>query len=310
MRVRKNRFASVVAATAVALAASGCADGGDDEPDAGSGGGPAGETITIAVFTGWDEGIAASFLWGHILEEEGATVEYTFQDPGPTFAGVAQGDADIAFDAWLPNTHADYWDEHGDELEDLGAWYANAPLTIAVNEDAPIQSLTELAGNAEAFGNRIVGIEPGAGLTRITRDEVIPTYGLTELEFVPSSTSAMLQELDNAISAGDHIVVTLWQPHWAYAAYPIRNLDDPESALGAGEEIHSFARPGFSEDFPEVAGWVENFTLTEEQLLEIEDIMVVQNQASTNEDYAAAIDEWVEANPDYVEQVKAGGQQQ
>jgi glycine betaine/proline transport system substrate-binding protein len=116
----------------------------------------------------------------------------------------------------------------------------------------------------------------------------------------------MLQELDSAISAGDNIVVTLWQPHWAYAAYSIRNLEDPEGALGAGEEIHSFARPGFSEDFPEVTGWVENFTLTEQQLLEIEDIMVVQNQASTNEEYADSIDEWIAANPDYVDQLKSG----
>jgi glycine betaine/proline transport system substrate-binding protein len=308
MRIRNyKKPATILAATAAVLAVTACADDGGDGSEPGNGGDSvAGETITIAVFTGWDEGIVASFLWGHLLEEEGATVEYTFQDPGPTFAGVAQGDADIAFDAWLPETHADYWAEYGDTLEDLGAWYADAPLTIAVNEDAPIRSLTELAENADVFGNRIVGIEPGAGLTRITRDEVVPTYGLEEMEFVPSSTSAMLQELDSAISAGDNIVVTLWQPHWAYAAYSIRNLEDPEGALGAGEEIHSFARPGFSEDFPEVTGWVENFTLTEQQLLEIEDIMVVQNQASTNEEYADSIDEWIAANPDYVDQLKSG----
>jgi glycine betaine/proline transport system substrate-binding protein len=308
MRIRNHKkSAGILAATAATLLAlTACGDNGDDEPAGNGGDGLSGETITIGVFTGWDEGIVASFLWGHILEEEGAEVEYTFQDPGPTFTGVAQGDADIAFDAWLPNTHSDYWAEHGDELEDLGIWYDDAPLTIAVNEDAPIQSLAELAASADTFGNRIVGIEPGAGLTRITRDEVIPTYGLDGMEFLPSSTSAMLQELDNAISAGDNIVVTLWQPHWAYAAYPIRNLEDPEGALGEGEEIHSFARPGFSEDFPQVAEWVQNFRLSEEQLLEIEDIMVVQNQASTDEEYAAAIDEWIGANPDYVDQLKAG----
>lgn len=289
----------------MALVLTACADDGGGDAG-GEGGTLDGETINIAVFNGWDEGIAASFLWGHILEEEGATVEYTFAEPGLTFSGVAGGSADISFDAWLPNTHADYWDEFGGDLEDLGAWYDEAPLTIAVNADAPIQSLDELADNAEEMGGRIVGIEPGAGLTRITRDEVIPTYGLEDMEFVESSTSAMLQELDTALAAGDNIVVTLWQPHWAYAAYDIRNLEDPENALGDPEQIKTFARSGFSDDYPEVAEWVQNFRLTEEQLTAIEDIMVVQNESASDEEYAASIDEWIEQNPDYIEQLKAG----
>ena len=289
----------------MALVLTACADDGGGDAG-GEGGTLDGETINIAVFNGWDEGIAASFLWGHILEEEGATVEYTFAEPGLTFSGVAGGSADISFDAWLPNTHADYWDKFGGDLEDLGAWYDEAPLTIAVNADAPIQSLDELADNAEEMGGRIVGIEPGAGLTRITRDEVIPTYGLEDMEFVESSTSAMLQELDTALAAGDNIVVTLWQPHWAYAAYDIRNLEDPENALGDPEQIKTFARSGFSDDYPEVAEWVQNFRLTEEQLTAIEDIMVVQNESASDEEYAASIDEWIEQNPDYIEQLKAG----
>ncbi|MEK8228064.1 hypothetical protein NKG05_21205 [Oerskovia sp. M15] len=59
-------------------------------------------------------------------------------------------------------THADYKEQYGDDLEDLGYWYDDAKLTIAVNEDAPIDSIDELAANADLFGNRIVGIESGA----------------------------------------------------------------------------------------------------------------------------------------------------
>ena len=42
------------------------------------------------------------------------------------------------------------------------------------------QSLEDLAAQPEVVGNRLVGIEPGAGLTRITKEEVIPTYGLDD----------------------------------------------------------------------------------------------------------------------------------
>lgn len=303
MRVRNHKRSAglLAAAAATALVLAAC---GDDNGGNGDGGEPlAGETITIGVFNGWDEGISASFLWGNILEDQGATVTYVFADPGPTFEGVAQGSADVSFDAWLPNTHADFWAEHEGTIEDLVTWYDEAPLTIAVNEDAPIQSLDELAANADVFDNRIVSIEPGSGLYRITRDEVVPTYGLEGMELLSPGTNAMLQELDNAIADGNDIVVTLWKPHWAYAAYPIRDLEDPEGVLAAAETIHAFGRPGFTEDFPEVAEWISNFKLTEQQLLEIEDIMVVQDEAATNTEYAASVRKWMDANPDYVAQL-------
>lgn len=306
MRIRnlKKSAGLLAGAASIALVLAGCGDdgdGGNGDGNGDAGSGLEGQTITIGVFSGWDEGIAASFLWGNVLEDQGATVEYITSDPGPTFQGVADASADISFDAWLPNTHADFWAAHEGVVEDLGAWYLEAPLTIAVNEDAPIQSLAELADNADVFGNRIVSIESGSGLYRITRDEVIPTYGLEDMELLDPGTTAMLQELENAIADGNDIVVTLWQPHWAYAAYPIRNLQDPEGVLANAEEIHAFARPGFTEDFPELAEWVQGFELTEEQLLEIEDIMVVQDEASTDEEYAASVRKWMDANPDYVE---------
>src|SRR5699024_2622844 len=111
-------------------------------------------------------------------------------DAGIVYTGLAGGDYDVNFDMWLPITHADYLKKYEDDLEQLGVWYDDAKLTIAVNEDAPISSLAELAENADEFGNRIVGIESGAGLTRITQDEAIPTYGLEDMEFVISSTPA------------------------------------------------------------------------------------------------------------------------
>ncbi len=304
--VRKSaRLIAGAAATALVLAACGGDNGAEPGGGNGDGGGGAlqGKTITIGVFSGWEEGIAASYLWGHILQQEGAEVSYETADPGPIYAAVAQGQFDVSFDAWLPSTHEDYWAEHGDNMEDLGTWFDDAPLTIAVNEDAPIQSLTELSEAAEQFDNRIIGIEPGAGLTRITKDEVIPTYGLDDMEFVESSTPAMLAELEGAIDRGDNVVVTLWRPHWAYDAFPIRDLDDPENALGDPEEIHAFARTGFSEDFPQVAEWVGNFKLTDDQLSSLEKIMFFENEGEENE---ASVEQWLKDNPDFVAALKAG----
>ncbi len=156
-------------------------------------------TVKVAVFNGWPEGEAASYLWKHVLEKQGYTVDFEYADAGPAFAGLSTGDYDIAFDGWLPTTHAQYMKTYGAHLTDLGAWNDEAKLTIAVNKDAPIDSLDQLASHASAFGDRLVGIEPGAGLTEAVQQKVIPQYGLQKLDFVTSSTPAMLAELSSAM---------------------------------------------------------------------------------------------------------------
>ncbi|MPY82551.1 MAG: glycine/betaine ABC transporter substrate-binding protein [Actinophytocola sp.] len=298
--LRGQRLIGSLAVAALALTACG---GGGSEGGGGAEGPMAGQEITIGVFSGWEEGIAASYLWGHIFEKAGAEVSYQTAEAGPTFAGVAQGQTDVSFDAWLPATHADYWKEYGPDLEDLGAWFDDAPLTIAVNKDAPIQSLAELKANADKFGGRIVGIEPGAGLTQITKEDVIPQYGLQNMKLVESSTTAMLAELRSATESGENIAVTLWRPHWAYSAFPIRDLKDPKNALGDPEEIHAFGTKGFSEEYPEAAKWIKNFKMTDEQLSSLEELMFNENQGQKNE---LSVDQWLKDNPGFVKQMTNG----
>jgi len=238
----------------------------------------------------WDEDIAATYLWKSILENEGYTVELTQLDVAPVYSGLAQGDMDLFLDAWLPATHGDYWAEYGDQLEDLGIWYDNGLLTLAVPEYVDAQTIADLEGQADTFGGRIIGIEPGAGLMRVTREEAIPGYGLEDYTLVEGSTPAMLAELERATNNEEPIVVTLWHPHWAYAAYPIRDLEDPEGLMGEAEEMHALARDGFSEEFPQVAEWLGNFEMNDDQLGTLEDLIINQYDQGQEEQ---AVEEWL-----------------
>lgn len=258
--------------------------------------------VAIGVHAGWDEGIAVSHLFSVVLEDEGYTVTSTEADPGVVYTGLTGGDFDVNFDMWLPSTHADYLAQYGGEMEQLGAWYDDARLAVAVNEDSPITSLDELAANADVVGNTLVGIESGAGLTRVTQDEVIPTYGLESMDYLTSSTPAMLAELQGATDAGEDIAVTLWSPHWAYDAYPIRDLEDPEGALGEAEEITSVGRTGFTADYPTLASWIEAFEMDDEQLFSLENIMFNENAGGDND---ASARQWLAANPTFVDDLKA-----
>lgn len=210
----------------LSLVAAACGDDGNDEPDEGAtGGDDAAETecesVQVGLVPGWDEGEAVTHLWSVALADKGTEVEITELDAGPLYQGLAQDDLDVFMDAWLPVTHEDYWEEFGDDLEDLGVWYDQATLNLAVPEYVDAESIADLTGNAAEFDGRIVGIDPGAGLMRVTQDEAIPTYGLDDFELVEGSSIAMLTELERAIDNEEPIVVTLWHPHWAYTKFPL-----------------------------------------------------------------------------------------
>lgn len=298
--MKSRLFKSAAALSVAALALTACGDSGESNGGGDAAGGDSGE-VTIGVFNGWEEGIAVSELWAYVLENEGYTVNLQYADPAPVYSGLSTNDYNVTLDAWLPVTHADYVEEYSDDIVDLGAWNEESSLHLAVNEDAPIESLDELAEYADEFNNQIIGIDPGAGLTQLTESETIPTYGLEDMEFTTSGTPAMLQELDSSIAAGENIVVTLWRPHWAYDAYPIRDLEDPEGTLGDVEFLHSFANAEWAADEAnaEVVGWLENFAMSSDLLYSLENAMFNENQDV--DDYRPIIEEWAAENQEYVD---------
>lgn len=256
-----------------------------------------GKKITIG-YMAWDEAIAASHLWQHVLEEKGYQVQLKNLEAGLVYGGLANGDIDLFLDGWLPQTHASYLEKYGDKLEKLGVWYDNASLSIAVPKYVQgVDSLEDLAAKAGSFGGQLIGIEPGAGLTKATQEKVLPQYGLDgAMKLKTSSTPAMLAALDSAIADKKPIVVTLWHPHWAYAKYELKDLADPKGTLGKVEEINTFARKGFGKDFPEVTAMLQKFKMDGQQLGSLEDLMFNIHKG----DEEKAVTEWLKANPDYL----------
>lgn len=297
-RTFARRGAVIGGALGLTVALAGCAGG--DPADNGNGNGDDKGTITLGFIPSWTDGLSTAYLLEDQLTKLGYTVEMeTLTEAAPLYTGLANGDVDIYPSAWPEVTHADYMAEYGDDIEDLGAYYDNAKLTIAVPSYTDITSIDELAGNADRFDGRIVGIEPGAGLTGITQDSMMPAYGLDgEYELVTSSTAAMLTELGNAIDAGEDIVVTLWRPFWANSAFDIKDLEDPQGAMGDSEALHFLGTAGFAEEFPEAAELIANIQLDDAQYGALEDL-VVNEFGEGNE--AEAIDAWLEAHPDAFE---------
>lgn len=307
-RGARRTTARTVAATAVvALALAACSGnpssfgGGGGGAVAGDGGGGGDTSISVAMISGWDEDVAATYLWKELLEQRGYQMEIRELDVASTFTGVAQGQVDLYLDAWLPVTHEAYWKRFSNQLEVLSTWSEGKNL-LAVPDYVPAKSISDLAADPAPFGGRIVGIEAGAGLMRATREQVIPQYGLSSLSLVEGSSAAMLAALDSAIKAKKAIVVTLWQPHWAFSRFPIRALEDPKGAFGKPDDIQVIATKGFSAEQPELAGWMTKFRLSQDQLASL--TLALHNAGKGNEQAAAK--EWLGQNKAVVDAWFAG----
>ena len=253
-----------------------------------------GGTIKIP-YVDWACAEAEAFLAQEILTHMGYQVELNSVSAGVMWESIATGDQDFITTAWLPYTHQSYWETHQDNVDRIGTLYEGAVLALVVPEYVTIDSITELNDHKEEFGGRIVGIDPGAGIMEATKNTLMPHYGLDDWELIESSDAAMKAELDSYYNNEDWIVVTGWAPHWKFAAYDLKILEDPDETLGGLEEIVIVARQGFRDDFPEVSSFLENWTLTADQLGEIMYMISVDGMAP-----AVAARTWIDNNQDAV----------
>ena len=295
MRHRKMTTLLALGAAA-ALTLTACASGDEGDTGNGDAGGDDLGTISLAFTPGWSDGQSITYLLQDQLEKIGYTVEIEeVADNGPLYAAVANGDIDIHSSAWPEVTQAAYMEEFGDQIESLGVWYDGAVLTLAVPSYSEIDSMAELADNGDLFGNEIIGIEPGAGLTEVTQNSVMPAYGLDDWTLATSSTASMLTVLGDAIDNEEEVVVTLWRPFWANSAYDIKDLEDPEGAMGEPEGLHVNATLGFGEEHPEAAEFIAGLQLSDEAYGALEELVTSDEYDGDTE---GAIDQWLEENPD------------
>ncbi|GAT74615.1 glycine/betaine ABC transporter systems periplasmic protein [Microbacterium sp. HM58-2] len=299
--MHKSRILTIAAAgVAASLSLAGCATDGAGGTTGLTGGGSVGGgdkgTITLGFLPSWTDGLSTAYLLQDQLEKLGYDVEMkTLTEAGPLYTGLAQGDVDVFPSAWPEITHAEYMDTYGEDIEDLGTYYDDAKLTIAVPEYSDIDSIEDLAGGGARFDGRIIGIEPGAGLTSQTQ-KMLPAYGLEgEYQLVTSSTAAMLTELKAATEKQEDIVVTLWRPFWANEAFAVKDLEDPKGAMGESEGLHFLGTAGFADEFPDAAALIEQIVLDDEQYGSLEDLVVNEYGEGREAD---AVDAWLEEHGD------------
>ncbi|MDZ7795063.1 MAG: glycine betaine ABC transporter substrate-binding protein [Spirochaetia bacterium] len=278
----------IVAATLLLSACGGDAKGGEEAAEQE-------KKIRIGIVN-WTDSIAMSNIVRVILEEElGYTVETTYADIAVIFSSIAQKDYDLYVDAWLPVTHKTYMEEYGEDLEKISQTFQGARIGLVVPEYVDIDSIAELNANKEKFDGDIIGIDTGAGIMKTT-NTAIEEYGL-DFDLKASSGPVMTATLKGAIEENKWVVVTGWKPHWKFARWDLKFLEDPKKIYGEVENTWAVGHTDFREDFPDVTKFLENFMLTDQQL---GTVMGMMND-SDKEAYEVA-KEWVQNNPEAVQE--------
>ncbi|MEW2294034.1 ABC transporter permease/substrate binding protein [Streptomyces sp. NPDC006743] len=253
--------------------------------------------LNVAWFP-WDEDVAVTHLWKHVLEDRGYKLNLKQMDVGPVYTGLAGGDIDLNFDAWLPYAQKNYWDKSKDKLKDLGTWYQPTSLEIAVPSYVKdVKSLEDLKGRSSLFGGKIIGIEPGTGEMDLLKSKVLPGYGLDkEYKVVDGSTPAMLAELKRAYAKKQPVAVVLWSPHWAYSRYGLTKLKDDKKLFGEGNTVRTISSEKFPGQYPQLTEWIKNFRMSEKELGSLESEINARGKAHEDE----AVDAWIKQHPDVV----------
>jgi glycine betaine/proline transport system substrate-binding protein len=304
MSVSKRLLALMSALVVAVLVLAGCGGGGGGSAES------ADKTLILGELVGWPENVAVDNVTKVVLEEDLGYKEVQIEtlDVGLLFEGVAGGDLHAFQDMWLPN-HKELFAEVENDVVRVDPWY-EGQTTFGLAVPAYMEGVNSIADLNESGATRIIGIEPGAVISEQVPDHVIPEYNLT-LEYEPSSTAAMLAEVERLYNDKEPFVFPPWCPSPHCEEYKGQNpnidyryLEDPKNAMGnldygpqsdTSASISSIVNEDLPDDDPVAYAFIKNLKLNEDELIPLE------QEIEKAENPAAGAKAWLKDNRDVVQ---------
>lgn len=320
--MRNFKFLAIALVSMMALILAACGGGDNNNNNTGANnnsennndaadGIELGEKDIKIPYIAWAGALARTPIVKSVLEEAGYNVDDKQMEAGPAWTDIADDPAAFTTAAWLPATHADYWEQYQDDLEEIGVFVDKAPLALTVPEyvvdEYGIEEMDDLLENEE-FGEAvdwtITGIDPGAGIMQNTETalDADEGYGLEDAGWTleESSESAMLAELIDAYDNEEPIIVPGWQPHQKFDQMDLYMLEDPKEIYGGeGDEIVAMGNKDFQETAPAAFEIIKR--ITEDYDTDIEQELLVEINIEEKDPEEVA-EEFLEENQDLVDE--------
>lgn len=252
--------------------------------------------VSIGYVDGWSDSVATTYVAAEVIKQKlGYDVDLKPVATGIMWQGVATGKLDAMLSAWLPVTHGEYWGKNKDKVVDYGPNFKDAKIGLIVPEYVKAASIADLKTD-ESFKHKIVGIDAGSGVMLKT-DQAIKDYALDGYKLQASSGAAMTAELGRAYAKQQSIAVTGWVPHWMFAKWKLKFLEDPKGVYGAAETVNSIGSKELATKAPEVAEFLKNFHWQSKD--EIGEVMLAIQEGAKPD---AAAKDWVAKHPERVKE--------
>lgn len=173
-----------------------------------------------------------------VLERLGHNVALQKGSHAQVYPKLGAGEVDLFVAAWLPNAHAQYWEQFKDSTVKVVALYDDARLFWAVPDYVPasaVKSVADLSKPEVAAKMQKEVRGPGAdsGLM-IGSKKIFAEYGLDQAgyQLMPGKPADWLANFDENVAAQRWFVMPLWQPQYLNRAHKLRILDEPRKLLG------------------------------------------------------------------------------
>ncbi len=236
-------------------------------------------------YTDWTESVAITMLASTILKEKmGYQVELKLTDIESVYTELARAEADFFADAWLPNTHQQYFEQYKSEIDTVGIIFRKPKTGLVVPEYSQFTSITDLADDTIP----IIGIDEGAGIMTSTRN-AIAHYGLQN-KLLTFSDDQMTFQITDSIRRRKEIVVTGWEPHWIFNRHEVRFLEDPDRIFPSNEYIYVVGNKESMKEHPHATELFRRMQLTDKQFNNLID------QVKMATDPINGIHQWMEKN--------------
>ncbi|MER2510500.1 glycine betaine ABC transporter substrate-binding protein [Amaricoccus sp.] len=247
------------------------------------------KTIEMGTMS-WEDLTPITGITKKVLEDAGYTVNVTeFSEWGIAYAALAKGDIQIMA-SQTDYVAQDYWNKNKSRLEKISPVSFGLYQAIAVPSYVPIDSIDQLNDNADKFGGKIIGIEPGSGLMR-DADKAVDDYGLN-LELVEGSTAGMTAALKSAVDRQEWVAVTIWEPSWMFQKFEVKFLKDPKGSFAPAQGYYWIGQKGFSETNPEARELIAGVFVPKE------DITAMNAEVKDGKSMDEAIANWIGAHGD------------
>ncbi|OHZ28674.1 glycine betaine ABC transporter substrate-binding protein [Agrobacterium vitis] len=247
------------------------------------------KTVTIGTMS-WEDLTPITGITKKVLEDSGYTVKVVpFSEWGIAYAALSKGDVQILA-SQTDYVAQDYWNKNKKRLEKISPVSHGLYQAIAVPKYVPIDSVEQLNENADKFGGKIIGIEPGSGLMKDAANAV-KDYGL-KLQLVEGSTAAMTAALKSASDRKEWIAVTIWEPSWMAQKYDVKFLKAPKGVFPPAQSYYWIGQKGFSAQNPHAREVIASVYVP------LADIAAINSAVNDGKTMDEAIKSWTDSHAD------------